>query len=148
MLKKIVRFTLLLFANATLLAHVAIPHHHHENALVCFFNSNGEESHETCNHKHQTEQNQQNKNNENPSEKCCFIDNVYLPAHNHTTKTTCHVHKKCDCGQTPFTLISNTFDFQDIAETTLFHFRHKPYLVDYLTDYISQTLGLRAPPVC
>ena len=136
-----------MLANIILLAHTIVPHHHHENDVVCFFDSYCKDCKEAQNHEHHNTLNHLCENGGNLSEKCCIIDNVYIPAHNHTIKSTFfHIHSKCHCDQMFEMLMPNSLNIQDFDDKTLITYQHKPDSVNYHTDFISQSLGLRAPP--
>ena len=143
--KKTVALSFLFLANAILLAHIAIPHHHHEGEeSICLFDTHCQDSKEA--HKH--EQHGTHEREGNPSDrKCCIIDNAYTLANNNV-KTTCHIHKNCNCGQTLYTLISNSLNTQDFVNYKVIHFRQKPYVPLFYIEFISQSNGLRAPPAC
>ena len=127
-MKRAISLSFLLIANVILLAHTVVPHHHHENVSICFS--------QTTHHEHEG----------NPSsEKCCVIDNDYTPAEN-KLKTACHIHIKCNCGQILFALVSNSLNIQDFADDTIIHFRQNPYIPLFYSKFISQSIGLRAPP--
>ena len=146
-MKKAIAISFLMLANIILLAHTIVPHHHHENEVICFFVSHCNECKVGQNYAQYNIPNLLCENERNPSEKCCIIDNVYVPTHSHTIKSTfCYIHSKCNYGQIFEMLISNSFNIQDSVDNTLITFQQKPYTVSYHTDFISQSLGLRAPP--
>jgi hypothetical protein len=128
-IKKATALSFLLLANTILLIHSAVPHHHHEDIVVCFFNSH------TCEHEE-----------DSCPEKCCIIDNDYTPAEN-KVKTSCHTHNKCNCGQMLFALISNSLNTPDFIDNIAIHFRQSSYIPLFYSEFISQSVGLRAPPL-
>jgi len=142
-MKRVISLSFILFANINLLVHLVIPHHHHEKTGVCFIESHCKdckEAHRNCSPTHEDES--------NPVSKRCCIDNVFPPEPN-DVNTTCRLHKKCDCGHVLlFALIPNTLNTLDFVDDTVIHFRQNPYVPLSYADYISQSLGLRAPPVC
>ena len=129
-------------ANILLLAHIAIPHHHHGDDVKCCFDFHCKD----CSHKPHDSQTHQHERNPF-SEKCCFIDNVYTLAENNI-KTACHIHTKCDCRHILFTLISDSLHLQFFCNNTITHFRQNPYIPLFYADFVAQSIGLRAPPVC
>jgi hypothetical protein len=144
MLKKALYITALLFANIVLLAHAAVPHHYHGNAGVCFI-FHCQDSAEAHHHNHHDSQNHQHEGN--PSPDICSVDDVYT-ATNCIVKTACNnaccLHIECDCEHILHLLILDYFtapDFVDDVKVScqLFSF--------YLTEYVSRSLGLRAPPM-
>ena len=141
-MKRAISLSFLLLANMIMLAHVLISHHHHEKTGVCFINFHGKDCKEAHQHDSQTRGNESNP----VSNRCCF-DNIYPPEKN-DLKNTCRLHKKCDCGQVLYILISNTLDTRTFVDDTVIHFRQNPFVPLFYADYISQSLGLIAPPVC
>ena len=130
-----------------ILAHTVIPHHHHENDGVCLINSHCKYSKEVLNHEHHNIPNHLCECEGNPFENYCFIDYIFIPAYNHSIKSAvCQIHSKCNCDHVLETLILNSLNTHDFVDKTLIPFQQKPYTLDCHTDYISQSLGLRAPP--
>jgi len=146
MMKKIVCFTALWIANILLVAHIAIPHHHHENVGICFFNTHCTDSKEAHHHKKNDTHNHEHEGNPF-SEKCCIIDNVYFSTQNNI-KIACRSHTNCNCGQTLYALISETLHIHDFVDDIVIHFRQNPYVPLFYSEFISQSIGLRAPPAC
>ena len=143
-MKKTVALSLLMLANIFLLAHAVLPHHHHDDGGICFVNAH----HRDCDDEHHDTPTHQHEQEGNLAGKCCYIDVFFIPAHNLTLKSTCHIHSHCDCDHVLEATTPNTINIQDFVDKTLIDFRHKPFLVAYHTGYISQSLGLRAPPAC
>jgi len=140
-LKRAISFSFLLLANILLLAHLVVPHHHHEHLSVCFCDFQCNDI-EVCTH---TQPHEHEKNS--IPQKCCFIDNAYPPANNNI-KHTCRPHKNCDCGQVFFALIATPLYTHDFVDDTIIHFRQNPFVPLFYSEFISQSLGLRAPPTC
>jgi len=127
-------------ANLLLMAHIAIPHHHHQDDEVCFFVSHCQDSNED-HHNHSSPCEQEG----NPiSGNCCFVDNVYLLADNNL-KINCRSHINCHCKQILFAPVPAIFNLED---DTVFYFLQKPYVPIFYSEFISQSIGLRAPPAC
>lgn len=143
--KKIFVISFLLIANVILLAHAVVPHHEHDNMLICFFDSHCED----CTDTHDDTDCNTPAHHENncSSGKCCTIDSIFDPTDN-KVKTVCHAFTKCDCTQTHYILISGTLDLQDFVDDTLHLFLYEPYIVSFHIDCFSQLHGLRAPPAC
>ena len=143
-MKKTIALLFLLLANLFLLAHNIAPHHHHGEMVTCF-DTHRNDLNEACNHEHHDIQTQQHEHEENSSsDKCCNIDNSYFPTEN-KINISCEIHTKCDCVQA-FILTSYTLNMQDFIDDTIIHFRQNPYVPIFHSDFISQSLGLRAPP--
>ncbi len=135
MLKQIITIAFLLLANAVLLVHDVIPHHHHD-MHVCF-------EHHACgaDHSHETE-NQEN------DDACCLLADLQIlapasshheiscPCCNHDAKhgkdTTVFIHEM----QTPGVLIF-----------TRTSFRQNPLNNSFYLTFALQSFGLRAPPL-
>ena len=149
-MKRALSLSCLLLANIILLAHAALPHHHHETISICFCDTTHcDNNKETCTHEHHgTETAHHEHTNYPSSDKCCIIDTIYTPAQNNI-KTSCHQHEKCDCGKmTVYALVSNNLYTSDFVGDTIFHFRQNPYVPLFYSEFISQSIGLRAPPAC
>jgi hypothetical protein len=137
-IKKAISLSFLLFANVMMLAHGAIPHHHYEQAEVCFFDSHRKDCKEEHNHEHE----------KNLKFNTCCIDNVYTRDHSNA-KTPCRLHKKCSCEQVLYALPLNAaLSAQDFVDETITHFRQNSYVLLFYSEFISQSMGLRAPPSC
>jgi hypothetical protein len=129
-IKKTIQISFLLFANLILLAHTIVPHHHHEDASICFCH--------TPTHQHK----------ENPaSGKCCTIDNTYISKHNNL-KITFRLPVNHDSGQILYALILNTLNIRDFTDDTLIRFQQNPYVPLYYSEFVALSIGLRAPPAC
>jgi len=146
-MKKALSLSLLLLANIILLAHAAVPHHHHETICICFCNTPYCEGNKgTCTHEHHDANTTHHENNHN--EQCCSIDTIYTAEYKNI-KTSCHVHEKCDCGKTVVYVVPpNSLYTSDFVDETIIHFRQNPDLPLFYSEFISQSIGLRAPPAC
>ena len=129
-IRKTTVLSFLFLANIILLIHAVVPHHHHEDTGICFTNSHTREHEE----------------NSYP-EKCCIIDNNYTLAEN-KIKTSCHMHTKCNCGQLLSEPILTTLYIHDFVNDTQIHFQQNPYVPLFYSEFVSLSIGLRAPPVC
>ena len=138
-LKRAISFSFLLLANILVLAHVFISHHHHHDEIEACVVPHCEDAHH-C-HEHQQHE---HENNHFP-DKCCI--DIYPPANNNI-KHTCRSHKNCDCGQVFFALIATPLYTHDFVDDTIIHFRQNPFVPLFYSEFISQSLGLRAPPAC
>ena len=139
-MKKTRCLTALWIANILLLAHAAIPHHYHENTGVCFV-LHCKDSKEP--HRHEYSDFHTHQHEGNPHSEECYVDDVYTAANK---KNAYCSHSNCDCGTAFYSLFSNNLsikNFIDSKHSTFF----KPYLLSDYTDYITQSLGLRAPPI-
>ena len=140
-MKKAITLSFLLLANTVLLVHVAIPHHHHNKAAVCILAIHGAGNKEMP--KHTPDSGCQQHDNESEIEECPLKE-VYVRFENN--KLLVDVSLENDF-QYPVLLFS--FSPMDrITDLKGLPFRQNPYLLPCYTDHISQSLGLRAPPVC
>jgi hypothetical protein len=136
-IKRAISFSFLLLANVFLLAHVVIFHRHHEEAGAGLIHSHCTDNEKACHHEH-----------EHPfsSDRCCIVDNVYAPARN-IVKTSCRSHTNCDC-KVLYALISTPLYINDFVDDIQIHFPKNPFVPVFYTKFVSQSIGLRAPPVC
>ena len=141
-IKKTISLFILLLANVIMLAQPVvryIQHHNNQELTVeCSTNPNSN----CCKH---TEQ--QNSPNTTPEKKCCdtgkcLLRNLFLE------EISIKLPKP----------IFNDFDFIisdilacriiPITDFTGLPFRYKPYIPLFYADFVSQSIGLRAPPAC
>jgi hypothetical protein len=146
-MKKTIALLFILVANIILVAHAVIPHHDHENMLICFIVSHCSDlsdahSETDC----ETPAHHTNQDND-CSDKCCCIDTVFDPSDN-KERTICCTHSKYECQHTSYILIASTIDLQAFRYDSFFSSPNKPFIVSCHIDYISQSQGLRAPPAC
>ncbi|MDR2233496.1 MAG: hypothetical protein LBE56_10285 [Tannerella sp.] len=146
-MKKKIAILCLLSANIFLLAHVVIPHHHHENGHICVVNTYKFDGKETHRHDQQDTQNQHDDNAGAPSDNCCVVDHIYPPENRLDLKITSPHYPVIDHGNAFYILKINLLNTQDLVGQSLTYYRLKDCIALYYTDFISQTLGLRAPPV-
>ena len=130
MSKKAFCITALWLSNILLLAHLALPHHHHGDGTICF------------SHSHHQEQ----SNNPNP-EKCCFIDSIYLSESDHS-KNICRLHIHCACGSVDYALIPNILSISDDVDEPLIGYEQNTLVLLFYPHLIALANGWRAPPVC
>jgi len=125
-MRKVVALSLLILANIIILAHITIPHHHHNGfvVLICDFSATNDAK------EHLTEE--------------CILDEFYFrsdSSQNSFLSSVFYIEG--------FPVICNVVTSQlEIQNYDNLTFRRKPYFLSYHTEYISQSLGLRAPPVC
>ncbi|MCF8362451.1 MAG: hypothetical protein K9G70_07490 [Prolixibacteraceae bacterium] len=140
MFKKITAYSFLILANIALLAHAVIPHHHHHQH-VCIENTHNlgdesEHSHDSPEHNHQ--------HDGTNSDNCCFLSQavVITPVQ---SKLSHSCERYSDNHHHGFTIIS---DFEvDNFHSILIATSSIPEISFNITSYITQTIGLRAPPV-
>ena len=109
--KKAIALSFILLANAILLAHAVMPHHHHDDG---------------------------NKIEE------CPLKAVYVRFDNNKSLVDLSNDNSI---QYPVLFLFPVNPVVEITKLESLPFRQKPYLLSYHTGYISQSIGLRAPPV-
>ena len=141
-MKKAITLSFLLLANTVLLIHVAIPHHHHSKVTVCFLVTPCSDSKEAHKHTHDSGCQQ---HNDRSKEEECPLKEVYMRLENN--KSLVDISLENDAQHAVLFLFPvNPMD--GITGLKGLPFRQNPYLLPCYTDHISQSLGLRAPPVC
>ncbi len=147
LMKKAIAFIIILLANVMMLAHIFIPHHHHNQLPVavlvdCHDHDNDKHEHH---HHNQTDSNNESKHSTSQDnfEDCLLFKTVI---------------RFCDDSQPIQTIVQldypGYFDclppsINDIEITDYGNqFYPKPFLQSYYTNFITQSLGLRAPPFC
>ena len=135
-IKKVISLSFLLLANIAILAHNVVCHHH-----------NGQQSAISCteNQTHHCDENAEyNCPCTDDTHKCCVIENCLLS--NSITKAGDFKLTKT-VGNSFYIVANNTSACQTLQVTDLL-FRQKPYLSTFHSTFLSQSLGLRAPPFC
>ena len=139
-IKKVISLSFLLLANISMLAHAVAFHHHDRQlpAVIC-----------TENQKHHCDENTEPHNcpDTEHSGKCCTIENCLLSS----------PFTKAD-GFELTKSIANNFDiiinnipvYQTVQIINLvgLPFRQNPYVPLFYSEFIAQSIGLRAPPAC
>jgi hypothetical protein len=147
-MKRALGISFLLLANVITLVHSVVPHHHHNGIPVAFAITHHEHSDiEHDHHLHDTAQpvKQEGDSHKHTIAEECLLQTVYVKI-NHGERA----FRLMDNGFDPFFCLFVLYATYSIPEITDYGlpFWQKPYLISYLTEYISQSLGLRAPPVC
>ena len=122
-IKKTMALIFLLFAGMVILAHAVVPHHYH-NGIPCVA-----EHHDNLHDSHSQGENAED----------CFFSTVYVRLSNNDRQ----IFQSFDFDLLPCFLIL----FSDYFVFKIEKFEQKPYLLPFYTEYVSQSLGLRAPPV-
>ena len=139
--KRAMTLSFLLLANIILLVHAVIPHHHHD-LVCCSPNAHCDDNDET--HEHTADSGCQQHDDENKGKECPLKD-VYMKPENDKSLVDLNPHNDL---QYPVLLLFPVKSMVKITDLKNLPFRQKPCLLFYYTDYLSQSLGLRAPPVC
>ena len=145
--KKAISISFLLFANIAILVHVVLFHHHESqlSAAICAENLTHQCSEST--HKYPANDNANNYPVNERAHKCCTIDNCIL----NDVISKAGGYKLSEPVFNNINVIVNNnpacHSFL-ITYLTGLPFRQKPYQPFFYDDFISQSLGLRAPPAC
>jgi hypothetical protein len=164
-LKKVISLLIILLANMVLLAHPVVryiqyssysqtsvticpaiqTHNYCKKGLLTTHNTKAA----SCKHTHNCSKNtiQHNCPDNKTERKCCDKDKCLMHnlfSHDNSIKLPKPVSNDFDFN------ISNISDCQitQITDLTGIPFRQKPYIPHVYADYSSQSIGLRAPPVC
>jgi len=148
--RKSIVLSFLFFAKLMILAHAIVPHHHHNGLIFTII---------AAHHEHDC-------NSHNDHQRCKDAQSDGKCDYTHCNEDfencvlTMMFVKSCNCRQTfllhhcsfdalpfVFTLLAD-YSAPQIDDDVGLPFRQNPLLPSYLSEYISQSLGLRAPPVC
>ena len=143
MLKRATAISFLFLANIVLLAVTIVPHHHH-GEMICFTASHcyGHEHDADCSHHEQ----QPSHTHDHGDANCCNVEEWLLPNIEPEHKHQCHCYCST-CNNDLYVAILPDLTEPNIQLVGLL-FRQAPTTETYLCIYVSQTLGLRAPPFC
>lgn len=132
-MKKAVAISFLLLANIVILAHVIVPHLHHDRVPVALSS-------------HIEHEAPLNDMQDHTGMEDCLLSQVYARMDNER-----QLSQSIDFDISLFPLLSLFLPEGSFSETTYlegFPFRQKPYIKSFHTTFISRSTGLRAPPVC
>ena len=146
MFRRALAISFLFLANIVLLAVAAVPHHHHGD-MICFTASH------CCGHNHDAdcshhEQQPSHTHEHHGDAGCCNVEEWLLPNIEPSDKLShlCFC-TTCDSGHDLFvSIIPKLLKLPPQMENL--PFRQAPFEEKYISVYVSQTLGLRAPPFC
>jgi|AGTN01.2.fsa_nt_gi hypothetical protein len=147
-MKKAISIVFLLLATIAILAHAVVPHHHHDGIAVALFESHctdcSESHHDDHDHECNHEANPHQHENDNTLEQCA-LNKVYIRSDS-SPKIINLV--SFDCGQSLLFILSRIIDKLGLANEVGLPFQQKPYIESYHVIFSSNSIGLRAPPVC
>jgi hypothetical protein len=142
-MKKAIALSFLLFAVILVLAHSVVPHHYHHNIFaVCFQTfhcTDSEEMHERFHDYHR------HGDGCSTMEECQLLKEMYLRLDNNKIQIDLNLDNDIQ------NIVLLLFSVNPIAEINGLEglpFRQKSCLLLFYTDFIAQSIGLRAPPVC
>jgi len=143
---KITALVFLMIANAVILVHAIISHHNYNCIPVVVASTHNE--HDSNSYLHNDTQSFGHCINLHCHENFedCALTKIYvIPCKCNQT----FLPHNCDFELLPcFFVLFSDYSMPQIADGIGLPFRQKPYLIPYLTEYTSQSLGLRAPPSC
>ena len=139
-IKKAISLLFLLFANAAILVHIVEFHHHDSqlSAVMCAENKKHHCAENTEQHKCPDSEN---------AHKCCIIENCLLS--NSITKTDDFKLTEPIVNNS-YIIINNIPACQtlQITDWAGLSFQQNPYVLLFYSEFVSLSIGLRAPPVC
>ena len=124
--KKVISVSFLLLANVILLAHAILFHHHDDDDAQHVGQCHASHCHGSI--------------------EGCTLSILYVSIDNNQP-TVQLLNSYFDLWPTFFSPLSD-YSTPPIADDVGLPFRQKPFLISYHSDYLSQSLGLRAPPAC
>ena len=139
-MKKAIALSFLLLAGTIILAHAVIPHHHHDTFAVCFSTTHCTDCEEEPEHSHDSDRDRHNDGC-NPEE-CILLKEMYVRFDNNNLFVGSSLDSDISC---PVLFLLSVSPMVDITGLENLPFRQNP-LISYHTDYVTQSLGLRAPP--
>jgi len=162
-IKKTISLSFLLFANISILVHIVLFHHHDSqlSAAICAENIEHRCAANNCPDNDKASNCPDNKSatncpdtdnaNDCPdnkrAHKCCTIENCILK--DFITKADGFKLSKPFFDKIDFIVnINPACHTLQITDLTGLPFRQKPDLPFFYDEFISQSLGLRAPPAC
>jgi hypothetical protein len=133
-MKRAISLSFLLLANIVLLAHVLIPCQHDHDTIIC-----------ACLPEDRCETNDTGNDEDCPMEESPMDVDLFV-----RNKNINSVNDFCLNGaiQHPVLLFFANNSIVDTDDLEGLPLRQKPYLLTGHTDFISRSLGLRAPPAC
>ena len=150
-MKKAITLSFLLLANIIILVHTFVPHHRHNQISFTLDASSGKLCDDAtyeycCDDDIMITQQEGNSHHHHHTLKECVLESATTFTRINDNKRTFQLFN--------FNLLSVLFSLP--SEHSLFRitdnvgapFRQKPYLQFYYIEYLSLSLGLRAPPIC
>lgn len=152
-MRKAVGFMFLLLANLNLLAHAAIPHHHHNKIPVALVAANDLYSHsndgasnsqsEERDHSQPTE-----ANHAHTADSDLFVNCLLSQAYLHALLQS-QPERSISVVMLPDMVAFTSGDtLTDLTPHSNWTFRPNPYKESCYTNLVRASIGLRAPPAC
>jgi len=143
MIRKKTAIFFILLASIVILAHAIVPHHHHKSQ-VCVENKHCQN--DSLAHNHSTSEHNHEHDGSNETENCILKQIVVIPSNSNRQDFKC---LGCDTNHSPFAdfhavLFEN--EFISFAPKTI-SIAQIPLISSSHSNFVSNSLGLRAPPV-
>ncbi|MDR1226446.1 MAG: hypothetical protein LBK47_06040 [Prevotellaceae bacterium] len=148
-MKKAIALSFLLLAGITVLAHAVIPHHHHNQIPVVVCGNHHEHKGTTPEHHHSGTYSispcaDPDGHCDGATEECSLAKAFVKSGADKPALQSLDVN----VNLLTLPCIPAGYSMLQITDNGGLPFRQKPYLPSYHTEYVSVSLGLRAPPVC
>lgn len=146
-MKKAIFIGFLLLANIVLLAHAMIPHRHLDGIAVAHLESHCHDSTDSHHEDHDHDFNHRttpHQHEDNPSEHCLL--NIIYTRSESNMKIISPVYY--NCGLLLFLDVPGTKDKFGLVDIVVLPIKQKPYSESFYSRFSSNSVGLRAPPVC
>ncbi len=147
-MKQAITLSFLLLVNMIILAHVIIPHHHNKVPVALTSLHHEHSGNAMYKHHHQDTVPVEHDGNHHGQDvvEDYLLQHVFSRLGNN--KQTCRsLDFNFDLLYCIVSLFSE-YSIPQITDNDGLPFREKPYLLSFHTEYISVSLGLRAPPIC
>ena len=138
---KAIALSFLFLANTIMLAHSIVPHHHHNGLIFTLTTEHHNDGDDDAHHDDNCDYPNCNDGIEN-----CELSMIYISFGNEK-----QIFQPYDCNFNVLLCVFILFSddsIPPIANDIGIPFRQNPYLQLYHSDDVTQSHGLRAPPVC
>ena len=139
-IKKAISLSFLFLVNIAILAHSVVYHHHNDQIFSVLCTANQGHHCDGTAHEHHSH------DTESPSKCCafenCLLNTLYTKADDF--KLTKSIFEESNFDINTF-IVNQTIQIADLSGLP---FRQNPDLLLLYSEYLSQSIGLRAPPTC
>ncbi len=143
MIRKRTAIFFILLANIVLLVHAVVPHHHHQEQ-VCIENEHCQN--DSLAHNHNTPEHNHEHDGENSSESCALKQAVVIPANSVRQEFKCLGYDDNHSTFVNFHAILFSIEFIPFVQKVVSN-KQIPLITYSHSNFVSASLGLRAPPV-
>ncbi len=146
-MKKATGILFLLLANLALLAHTVIPHHHPDAHHISICNLLPAEDANNIHCAHHDMGGQEHGANGLGDD--CILNGLYIRVASGHQSSSEEDHPSCDDTADSYPSICSIVNPSSVRwDEGGIPFRHRPFLLYSYSQYVTSSLGLRAPPVC